>query len=305
MRIAVVGAGSVGAYFGGLLAAGGNDVVFLARGAHLAALQTRGLFIDSPNGDLHLANVSATDDPSAVGPVDLVFFTVKLYDTEEALRALPPLLGPHTLVVPFQNGVESVEVLSRTVGAAHVAGGTAYVAAVVSEPGRIRHTAMGRLVFGPLSGPMPELLVQLGKACERAGFEAILTERVMVDIWSKFVRLTAFSGITALARCAIGPIRDDPELRTMLDAALRESIAVALGKGVPLPASTVEEIEAATDALPAAARSSMLDDLERGRRLELPWLSGAVVRIGHEIGVDVPTHRLVVKLLRPHVNGRR
>jgi 2-dehydropantoate 2-reductase len=304
MRIAVVGAGSVGGYFGGRLAASGSDVAFLARGAHLAALRARGLFIDSPNGDLHLANVTATDDPSAIGPVDLVFFTVKLYDTEEALRLLPPLLGPRTLVVPFQNGVESVDVLTRTVGAGHVAGGTAYVAAVVSEPGRIRHTAMGRLVFGPVSGPMPELLSQLGDACEGAGFEGILTERVMVDIWSKFVRLTAFSGITALTRCAIGPIRDDPELRTMLDAALRESIAVALGKGVPLPASTFAEIAAATDDLPAAARSSMLDDLERGRRLELPWLSGAVVRIGDEIGVDVPTHRLVVRLLRPHVNGR-
>jgi 2-dehydropantoate 2-reductase len=305
MRIAVVGAGGVGGYFGGRLAATGTDVCFLARGDHLVALRARGLHIDSPNGDLHVPTVMATDDPTSIGPVDIVFFAVKLYDTESALQLLPPLIGSHTLVIPFQNGVESIDVLTRAVGEGHVAGGTAYVAAVISEPGRVRHTAMGRLIFGPTRGAMPPLLRQLADACGRAGFEAMLSESVQVDIWSKFVRLTAFSGMTALTRCPIGALREDPELRAMMDAALRESIAVARGRQIPLPASTLEEIHAATDALPPIAKSSMLEDLERGRRLELPWLSGAVVRIGEEVGVDVPTHRLIVKLLRPHINGRR
>jgi 2-dehydropantoate 2-reductase len=305
VRIAIVGAGGVGGYFGGRLAAAGTDVAFLARGAHLAALQGDGLYIDSPNGNLHLSSATATHDPERIGRVDLVFFAVKLYDTDDALRLLPPLIGPRTLVIPFQNGVESVEALTSALGADHVAGGTAYVAAVVSEPGRIRHTAMGRLVFGSLNGATPDVLVELRDTCLRAGLEAVLSESVQVDIWSKFVRLTAFSGMTALARCPIGPIRDDPALRAMLDTAVTESIAVARAGGISLPATLYDEIQAATDALPPIARSTMLEDLERGRRLELPWLSGAVVRIGNELGVNVPTHQMILALLRPHIHGKR
>jgi 2-dehydropantoate 2-reductase len=295
----------VGGYFGGRLAAAGEDVHFLARGPHLAALRERGLHIESPNGNLHLPRVTATDAPADIGPADLVFFTVKLYDTQSALGLLPPLVGPQTLVVPFQNGVESIEVLTRAVGKAHVAGGTAYVAAVIAEPGVIRHTAMNRLIFGPLSGAPAPALPQLLTACQRAGIDAALSDRILVDIWAKFVRLSVFSGMTAVTRCPIGPIREDAELRAMSDEALHESIAVARAKQIPLPASTFPEIVAASDALPANARSSMLEDLERGRPLELPWLSGAVVRIGEEVGIATPTHRLIVALLRPHVNGRR
>ncbi len=300
-----MGAGGVGGYFGGRLAAAGADVNFLARGAHLAALRASGLYIDSPNGNLHLSSTTATDDPERVGPVDLVFFAVKLYDTDDALRLLPPLIVPATLVIPFQNGVESIEALTRSLGADHVAGGTAYVAAVVSEPGRIRHTAMGRLVFGSLNGATRDVLLELRDTCLQAGLEAVLSESVQVDIWSKFVRLTAFSGMTALTRSSIGPIRDDPALRAMLDTAVTESIAVARASGMSLPPTLFDEIQAATDALPPIARSSMLEDLERGRRLELPWLSGAVVRIGSELGVNVPTHQMIATLLRPHIHGRR
>jgi 2-dehydropantoate 2-reductase len=305
MRIAIVGAGGVGGYFGGRLAATGEDVHFLARGAHLATLRERGLRIESPSGNIHVPQVKATDAPANVGPADLVFFTVKLYDTPSALALLPPLIGPQTLVVPFQNGVESIDVLTRAHGKSHVAGGTAYVAAVISEPGVIRHTAMNRLIFGPLSGAPPAALQQLLAACQRAGIDAALSERILVDIWAKFVRLSVFSGMTAVTRCPIGPIREDPELRAMTDDALHESIAVARAKQIPLPASTFSEIVAASDALPANARSSMLEDLERGRPLELKWLSGAVVRLGEEVGIATPTHRLIVSLLRPHANGKR
>jgi 2-dehydropantoate 2-reductase len=305
MRVAVFGTGGVGGYFGGRLAATGTDVSFIARGAHLDALRRNGLRIESPQGDVHLPRVNATDDTAGIGPVDLVFFTVKLYDTEAAARALPPLIGPGTLIVPFQNGVDSVDLLAAAVGREHVAGGTAYVAAVVAEPGVIRHTAMGRLIFGAIDGAHLPLLDELLTACLGAGFEAILSARIMVDIWAKFVRLTVFSGMTALTRCPIGPLREDPALKEMMRGALSESVAVAVARGIPLGATLVDEIEAANAALPANARSSMLEDLERGRPLELPWLSGAIVRIGKEVGVDTPIHRIITTVLQPHVNGRQ
>ena len=233
VRIAILGSGGVGGYFGGRLAASGADVRFIARGAHLEALRARGLRIESPNGNLHLPRVNATDDPSAIGPVDIVFFTVKLYDTEGALRLLPPLVGPRTLVVPLQNGVDSVDVLSRATGREHVAGGTTYLAAVLSEPGVIRHTAMNRLIFGSLDGGRSPLLAELADACQRAGVDTLLSDRIMVEIWAKFVRLTVFSGMTAVTRCSIGPLRDDVDLAEMMRAAIAESVAVARARGVP------------------------------------------------------------------------
>jgi len=304
MRIAVVGAGGVGGYFGGRLAATGNvDVIFLARGAHLNALRTRGLRIASPLGNLQLPPVSATDDPSTIGPVDIVFFAVKLYDTESALRLLPPLIGSDTVVIPFQNGVDSVDVLTRAVGRPHVAGGTAYVAAVITEPGVIEHTAMDTIVFGELDGKRSPRLEGLLAACTPAGFHATLSEQINVDIWSKFIRLSTFSGMTAVTRCPVGPIRDDEDLLAMWKAAGLEAMAVARAKGVALPPSVFDDMIVNLQGLPPGAKSSMLQDLERGRRLELPWLSGAVVRMGTETGVDTPIHRFISTVLKPLVDG--
>lgn len=304
MRIAIVGSGGVGGYFGGRLAATGVDVTFLARGAHLAALRTHGLRIESPKGDLRVPRVVATDDPATIGPVDVVFFAVKLYDTEGATQLLPPLLGPDTVVVPFQNGVDSVDVLARAVGRAHVAGGTAYVAAVIAEPGLIRHTAMDHLIFGELDGTRSPRLERLLAACQPAGFQATLSDHVLIDIWSKFVRLSVFSGMTAVTRCPLGPIQQDPELMAMLQAAAMETMKVANSRGVTLPAEVLGEMMTMVRGLPPNAKSSMLEDLERGKRLELPWLSGAVVRIGAEQDVDTPIHRFINTVLQPHVNGR-
>src|SRR5439155_5727209 len=200
MKIAIVGAGGVGGYFGGRLAAAGADVTFLARGAHLEAMHARGLRIDSPKGNLHLSHVNATDDPAEIGPVDIVFFTVKLYDTDSAARTLPPLVGPDTAVISFQNGVDAVDIVRRAVGPAHTAGGTAYVSAVIAEPGCIRHTAMDHLIFGELDGRRSSRLERLLDACAPAGFQSTLSEQIEVDIWTKFVRLSVFSGMTAVTR---------------------------------------------------------------------------------------------------------
>jgi 2-dehydropantoate 2-reductase len=201
--------------------------------------------------------------------------------------------------------VDSVDTLSRIVGSAHVAGGTTYLAAVIAAPGVIRHTAMNRLIVGSLDGSRSPLLVELVDTCQHAGVDAVLSDRIMLDIWAKFVRLTVFSGMTAVTRCSIGPLRDDVALAEMMRGAIRESMTIARAKGIPLTDTLVDEIQVATAALPPQARSSMLEDLERGRPLELPWLSGAVVRIGREVGIDTPIHRFIASVLQPHVNGRR
>jgi len=304
MRIAVVGSGGVGGYFGGRLAATGTDVTFLARGAHLEALRTRGLRIDSPKGNVHLPHVKTAADPAEAGPADIVFFAVKLYDTESALGMLPPLVGPDTVVIPLQNGVDSVTMVTRAVGAPHTAGGTCYLSAVVAEPGVIRHTAMDHLIFGELDGRRSARLEWLLEACRPAGFQATLSTDIMVDIWTKFVRLSVMSGMTAVTRSPLGVVVRDPQLFAMFKDALREAMTVAHTKGIAVPASSVDDAAAAASALPSQTRSSMLEDLERGRRIELPWLSGAVVRIGREVGVDTPTHRFITAVLGPHVKGR-
>jgi 2-dehydropantoate 2-reductase len=305
MRIAIMGSGGVGGYFGGRLAAAGADVTFIARGEHLEALRTRGLRIESPAGDVHLSRVNAVEDPANAGAVDLIFFTLKLYDTEAGVRQIAPIVGPNTTVVSFQNGVESLDTMTRAFGRGHVAGGTTHVAAVIAKPGVIRHTAMGRLIFGSVDGARLPVLDELLEATKSAGFEGAISDRIMVDIWEKFARLTVFSGMTAIARAPIGQVVNDPDLLAMLEAALHESIAVARGRQVPLPDRMYDEVIEAFRSLPPHAKSSMLEDLERGRPLELPWLSGAVVRIGEAVGVPTPTHRQIVALLRPHVAGHR
>lgn len=304
MRIAIVGSGGVGGYFGGRLAASGADVTFLARGAHLEAMRARGLRIESPKGHVHLPRVNVESDPAVIGPADVVFFAVKLYDTEGALARLPPLIGPDTVVIGFQNGVETVGMLTRAVGPSHTAGGVSYVSAVIAEPGVIRHTAMDHLIFGEPDGSRSPRLDALLAACGPAGFQATLSTDITVDIWTKFVRIAVFSGMTAVTRSPIGVIRDDPELFAMLKAAAKEAMSVARAKGIAVPASTVEDVAAAYSVLPPQAKASMLEDLERGRRLELPWLSGAVVRIGREVGVETPTHSFINAVLKPLVNGR-
>ena len=304
VKIAIVGSGGVGGYFGGRLAEGGADVRFLARGAHLDRLRAHGLRLHSPKGDLHLPHISATDDPTSIGPVDVVIFAIKLYHTESALPLLPPLIGPDTVVVPLQNGVDSVDVLTRAVGRPHVAGGVAYVAAVITEPGVIRHTAMDHLIFGELDRTISARLQALLEACRAGGFQATLSERIEADIWSKFVRLTVFSGMTAVTRSPIGPLRDDPDLWAMTQAACLETMAVAHARGISLPPRVLDEIVTMIQGLPPQAKSSMLEDLERGKPLELPWLSGAVVRIGRELEVETPIHRFIATVLKPHVDGR-
>jgi 2-dehydropantoate 2-reductase len=304
MRIAIIGAGGVGGYFGARLIAAGEDVTFVARGPHLAAIQSSGLRVHSPKGNLHLEQVHATDDVEAVGKTDVVLLTVKMYDLEPAAATLAPLIGPNTVVVTLQNGVEAVDIVAGQVGREHVAGGVAYVAAVIAEPGLIRHTSLDALIFGELDGRRSDRLLALEGACRRAGFSARASEDIDVDLWSKFSRLSVFSGMTAVTRSPIGVLRDDAELLAMLQAACEETALVARARGIALPDALMREIMQMIEELPHHAKSSMLEDLERGRRLELPWLSGAVVRLGRAANVPTPIHAFIATVLKPHVHGQ-
>jgi 2-dehydropantoate 2-reductase len=305
VKIAVFGSGGVGGYFGARLAAAGENVSFLARGAHLKAMQEEGLYIESPNGNLHLPKVQATDRPQAIGPVDVVLFTVKLYDVDTSAATLQPLIGPNTVVITLQNGVEAMDMVAKHVGADHVAGGAAYVVVVIDKPGHLRHTTAHSLVFGERDGQRSDRLVAFEQACLRAGFKGKASTDVQTDLWVKFVRLSTWSGMTSVTRSPMGIVRDDPALFKMMMDAIDEAIAVGRARGITFPADILDSTLAMIKGFPPNSKSSMLEDLERGRPLELPWLSGAVARLGREVHVPTPTHSFITTVLTPFVHGTK
>ncbi len=305
MKIAFLGAGGVGGYFGGRLAAAGEDVTFLARGRHLEAVRREGLFLAGPEETVRVHPVRATDQASEVGPVDLVVVAVKHWDLEEAAAVARRLVGPATEVVSFLNGVEAPDILAREVGRDRVLGGVAYIVAWIDAPGRIRHGAsITRLALGGLAGRRSQTAEAFAGACVRAGFEAALPAAIEVTIWEKFVFLAAVSGVTAASRLPIGPLRADRGARDLIARAMQESAALARARGIPLPEDVVDRQLALCDRLPADSVSSMLTDLTKGNRLELPWLSGAAMRLGRESGVETPVHTFLCGILGPHAAGK-
>lgn len=303
MKIVMFGAGGVGGYFGARLAQAGCDVSFVARGAHLEAIRRDGLRLVSPKGDAHITGVRASASPADLGPADVVFLTVKMYDVDAAAQSLGPLLGPDTMVVTLQNGVEATAMVERHVGRARTAGGVAYVAAVIEPAGTIRHTALDALIVGELDGTMSPRLVALRDAAATASFTFTASPQIQVDQWAKFARLSVFSGMTCVTRSPLGVLRADAGLFAMLERAVDETLAVGRALGVPLGPQIRDEVFGMYRNMPPQARSSMLEDLERHKALELPWLSGAVVRLGAEAGVPTPTHAMIETLLRPFVAG--
>jgi 2-dehydropantoate 2-reductase len=304
MRIAVMGAGGVGGYFGARLAQAGHDVAFVARGAHLAAMRERGLTVRSAMGDVHLPSPVATDDPAALSPVDIVLFAVKLWDTEPAAQAIRPLIANGGVVVPFQNGVDSVERIGAIVGAERVMGGVAQIAATIAEPGVIGHTGtMARLRFGPVLAAQRPVADALLAACNGAGIDAELVVDIRRALWEKFVFLAAFSGLTSVARQPIGVLRADADMRNVLEAAMREAWAVGRAQGIALADDFVAQLMSFADGLPAEMKSSMLNDLVAGNRLEAPWLCGAVARMATAAGVPAPVHSTLYAALKPYCDG--
>jgi len=307
MRIAILAAGAVGGYFGARLHAAGEEVWFLARGAHLERLRRGGLTVATPAGEERFDTVHATDDPAKIGPVDIVLFAVKLWDTEQAGAAAIPLIGPHTALISLQNGVDCVSRLAPVLGADHVTGGVAQISAILDGPGRIRQTGdFARIKFGEESGEISPRMQAFKTACDRAGIDAVLSEQILVDRWNKFVflvGLSGLSGLTALTRGPLGPILADPDMRRIYRDCMAEAAAVGRAEGVPLDADVVERSVAFSDGMPAAVKASMLGDLENGKRLELDWLSGHVVALGRAHAIPTPVNATILAGLKPFAAG--
>jgi len=304
MRIAVIGAGGVGGGFGAALAAAGADVTFIARGAHLAAMKSQGLKVQGGRGDTHLVPTQATDDPGSVGPVDIVLFCVKLWDVESAGQAIKPLVGAETAVIPLQNGIDAAERLIPSLGENAVMGGVAQISASIVAPGVIQQVGtFMRMIFGEFDGKRRKRGEDFLALCLKAGFDATLSEQILTELWMKFVVLATNASMTALTRQPIGKLRDDPDLRPIFMAACQETIAVGRARGVALPADALERTLHFLDHAPPTMKASMALDLERGNRLELPWLGGKVVELGRRLGIPTPAHGMMYAMLKPYIMG--
>ncbi|MEM7193118.1 MAG: 2-dehydropantoate 2-reductase [Pseudomonadota bacterium] len=304
MRIAIVGSGGLGGYFGARLAAGGSDVHFLARGGHLAAMRENGLSIEGGPNPVHVADICATENPSEIGPVDLALIAVKLWDTERVLEQIRPLVGSETAIVSCQNGVLKDFYLKAAFPERQTMGGVAYVATTIDRPGVIRQTgAMQRLIIGEFDGRRSERAECFFQACQRGGIAIEISGDIERDIWEKFVFLVGLSGTTTTMRSVIGPIRENPVTRAFLLDVMREVVAVARARGIDLPEDYAEIRLKLADDVAADMTSSMHHDLQRGNRLEAPWLSGGVVKLGAEVGVSTPLNRAISDILALHTQG--
>jgi 2-dehydropantoate 2-reductase len=307
MKIAVMGSGGVGGFYGGRLAHAGYDVHFVARGAHLAAMREHGLTIENAaQGDIHVPRVNVTDDPATIGKADIVLIAVKLWDTEAAARAVKPLVGPGTGVLSLQNGVIKDDILGREFGGDALMGGVAYVGTTIGRPGVIRQTGtLQRLLFGEYDGRRSARAEAFLEALLKAGIQAELAADIRRTLWEKYVFLVGLSGSTSTMRSPIGPIREHPQTRAFLLDLMTETVAVGRAHGVDLPADYAGQRLAFADSVPADMTSSLHHDLERGNPLEVEWLSGGVVKLGEAVGVPTPVNRAVWDILALHAAGKR
>jgi 2-dehydropantoate 2-reductase len=305
MWMAVMAAGAVGGYFGARMAAAGHDVAFIARGAHRHAIRRDGLRIESAHGDLHLKAVNVTDDPRQVGPVDVVLFAVKLWDTETAGEQTRPLVGPNTRVITLQNGVDSVERLAPILGDNVTVGGSTYVVATIVRPGVIRQTgSMAKVHCGRLDGRPDAVLTSYVEQIKAANIDITLTDHMLLNLWKKFVLLSGTSGITASTRQPLGVIRDDEDMRAFFYRLMHETMAVGQAAGVELPSDFPAVLDRSVAAFPPTMKASMANDLDAGNRLELDWLAGKVVALGRKYGISTPAHEAVYAILKPYRMGR-
>ena len=300
MRIAVFGTGGVGGYFGGRLAHAGEDVTFIARGAHLRAIVAKGLKVDSPAGDFTIYPAKATDDSNEVAAVDLVIVGVKAWQVPEAARTMKPLVGANTTVLPLQNGVEAVPQLVAELGAGSVIGGLCRIVSFVVEPGHIRHAGFTpSLIIGELDNRRTDRIVSIYELFRRAGLEITIAADIEVALWTKFLFIASFSGVGAVANAPAAVLRSDPKWRGQILTAMQEIYEVAHARGVKLQPDSIANVMAAVDGLPEDATSSMQRDIIAGKPSELDSQNGAVLRMAQEIGVDVPTHAFIYQTLRP------
>ena len=303
MRVAVVGIGGEGGFFGALLANAGNDVTLIARGQTLDALRANGLFVQSNTlGDIKLS-VKATDRPAEVGPVDLVMFCVKTYDLDSAAQQMSPLISEGTVIIPVQNGIEAADRIGKIVGLEHLLGGVSWVNARVEKPGVIIHGGSTRLIFGELAGGMTRRVEEISKILKEANIAAEPHLNIRQALWEKLVANSALNGVFSLIRLPAGPVRDCPDSMHLLRDTMEESIAVAKACGVAIPERFVVDTMKMLEGYARWARPSMQIDLMAGHRLELDALIGIIVRLGREKGVETPINSTIYRALLPHSNG--
>ena len=300
MRIVVFGTGGVGGYFGGRLAQAGEDVTFIARGEHLRAIKTRGLRVESATGDFVLFPAKATDDVNEIGEVDLIILGVKAWQVPEAARAIKPLVGPRTTVLPLQNGVDAVSQLVDELSPERVIGGLCRIVSFVVEPGLIRHAGFKpSIIIGELDNQRTDRIEKIEQIFSHADLAISVAADIQVALWTKFLFIASFSGIGAIADAPAGILRTDPKWRAQMLNAMKEIYALAHARGIKLPENSVDSVMTAVDSLPEDATSSMQRDIVAGKPSELESQNGAVVRMAHESGVDVPTHEFIYESLKP------
>jgi len=298
MKILVMGSGGVGGYFGGKLAKSGEEVTFVARGEHLRALQQKGLTVTSIEGDFHVA-ARGVQEPAEAGPVDLVLFTLKSYDTESAAGQLKPCVGPETVVLTLQNGIGNAENIGQIVGADRVMAGAAYIVSAIESPGVINHTAAGRIVFGELDGSDTPRGRAIAAAFHKGGIRAEFSLNVRKFLWEKFALICA-QGLTASTRLGIGQIRSCPESRQMLRMAFEEVVALAVASGVEMQEGVVDWLMKVADTLPPDTKTSLYHDLVQGKRIEVEALQGTAVRLGQRYGVPTPMNFAIYAHVKPY-----
>ena len=304
MRIAVIGAGGTGGYFGGLLARAGEDVTFIARGANLEAIRARGLTVESRIAGTFSVPVRATDDPGEVGPVDLVLFCVKTYDTDAAAKSVRPLVRQYTMLLSLQNGIDNEERIARAAGHAVGLGAAAYVVSAIKAPGVVAQTAgPGRIVLGELGGGTSARTDRLRDALQRAEIAAEVHPDISVVLWQKFLFICAFSGVTAVTRLPIGTVLAEPDTRELFRGTSEEVEAISRAGGIDLPDDCVEQAVTQAAAVEPWGRGSLYGDLAGGRRLELESLNGKVVILGRDHGVETPLNFALYAALRPYLDG--
>jgi 2-dehydropantoate 2-reductase len=307
MKIAVMGSGGVGGFYGGRLAHAGAEVTFVARGKHLAAMREHGLRIESETqGNIHIPQVRVTDDPATIGPVDLVLVGVKLWDLADAARSFKSIVGPDTAVLSLQNGVIKDDILRREFGDSAVMGGVGYVATHIARPGVILQVGtLQRIIFGEYDGKQSKRAQAFLDLALKAGIQAELSTDIRRTLWEKYTFLVGLSGTTTTMRTTIGPIRSNPQTRAFLFDLMKEVVAVGRAHGVKLPENYAEDRLAFADTVAASMTSSMHHDLDSGNRLEVEWLSGGVVTLGAAVKVPTPVNRAVWDVLALHAQGRK
>jgi len=300
MKIAMMGTGGVGGYYGGLLAHTGQDVIFIARGAHLAAIQEKGLQVKSVHGDFAVSSAKATDDPTEVGPVDLVIVATKTYHTDKAAQAIKPMVGPETVVISFQNGVDAAERIGAVVGVEHLIGGATWLSAAIEAPGVIgQYSQFRRIVMGEFNTQTTQRLQSIFDALKATGATVEMSDNILKVLWTKFVFIASVSALGSLTRVPYGGYVHVPESRAVLVEALKEVEAVARAKGIALDADVVNKTLAFIDGSAPTIKPSMQRDVEAGRVSELESMIGVVVRLGAELGVPTPVMRLAYAVLKP------